>query len=378
MTVPAPAILRTMDEATLRDARRRWLAVTGLFAIVAAFTTLLSLLKWYPQGKESMTLAETATVQGVHWGLWALLYPLAHVLVSRFPFDVGRRRRALLAVLAAAPVLMLAQGVLTVGVLAPLFSMLFGDPPAWSSLDAFVYGLLSLEATYRVLGFLLLMSAAWALEMQSRSERDALRASRLEAQLAHARLEALKMQLHPHFLFNTLNSVSALLHRDPEAADRMLARLGDFLRLTLHDPRGDEVSLEDELRFVRCYLEIEEQRYSDRLRTRIDVEPGVEAAGVPNLVLQPLVENAIRHGVGRLTGPGEVHIQARRHGGRLRLSVTDDGPGISGPVEAGVGLSNTRARLHALYGDDHRLSFGPGPDGGFVVDVELPMRPASR
>jgi two-component system LytT family sensor kinase len=367
-----------MDHATLREARRRWLAVSGLFAIVASFTTLLSLLKWYPVGKETMTLAETATLQGVHWGLWALLYPAAHLLVTRPAFGRGGRVRTLLAFLLAAPLFMLAQGVSTVAVLAPLFSILFGDPPAWSSPEAFLYGLLTLEATYRVLGFLLLVSAAWALEMQSRSERDALRASRLQAQLAHARLEALKMQLHPHFLFNTLNSVSALLHRDPEAADRMLARLGDFLRLTLHDPRGDEVALEDELRFVRCYLEIEEQRYSDRLRTRIDVEPGLETAGVPNLVLQPLVENAIRHGVGRLTGPGEVHIRARRHGARLVLSVTDDGPGLSGPMEAGVGLSNTRARLQALYGDDHALHFGPGPAGGFAVDVELPMRARPR
>jgi sensor histidine kinase YesM len=198
--------------------------------------------------------------------------------------------------------------------------------------------------------------------------------------LTLAQLEALKMQLHPHFLFNTLHSISALVHRDPDAADRMIARLGDFLRLTLENSGAAEVSLQKELEFLTCYLEIERVRFQDRLTTSVEVEPSALDSPVPNLILQPIVENALRHGVAQSSAPGRVEISAKRENGSLRIRVRDNGPGlnrVTGSREAfkeGVGLSNTRARLEQLYGESHRFEMSDAPDGGLLVTMVIPAR----
>ncbi len=188
------------------------------------------------------------------------------------------------------------------------------------------------------------------------------------------------MQLHPHFLFNTLHSISALVHKDPDAADRMIARLGDFLRLTLDTAATQEVPLRQELNFLNCYLEIERIRFHDRLTTRLHVEPQTLSCRVPNLILQPIVENAIRHGIGPRSAPGRIEISAKRDHGSLRIEVRDNGPGLpaiskpNGRAREGVGLANTRERLAQLYGGSHRLELKNAPDGGLVVTLEIPAR----
>jgi two-component system LytT family sensor kinase len=186
------------------------------------------------------------------------------------------------------------------------------------------------------------------------------------------------MQLHPHFLFNTLHSISALLHRDPETADRMIARLGDFLRLTLDNSGAQEVSLQKELEFLKCYLDIERVRFQDRLTTSLDVEPRALDSRVPNLILQPIVENALRHGLSQRAAPGHLEISAKRDNGSLRIQVKDNGPGLSAITGSktnkreGLGLSNTKARLEQLYGAAHRFSIENAPGGGLVVTLEIP------
>jgi hypothetical protein len=205
-----------------------------------------------------------------------------------------------------------------------------------------------------------------------------LRASRLEAQLVQAQLQMLRMQLHPHFLFNTLHSVSSLMHTDVKAADRILALLGDLLRDSLDKVGSHEVTLKQELEFIDRYLEIERTRFRDRLAPSVAVAPECWDARVPSFVLQPLVENAIRHGVSRRSAAGLLAIAAWREGGRLVLSVTDDGPGLPGegalPGRNGVGLANTRARLQQLYGDEARLELLPARSGGAEARVVLPYR----
>jgi LytS/YehU family sensor histidine kinase len=182
------------------------------------------------------------------------------------------------------------------------------------------------------------------------------------------------MQLHPHFLFNTLHSISALMRDDVEAADQMIARLGEFLRMTLRNSGEHETTLEQELKFLECYLEIEKLRFQDRLTIRIEAEPAALGALAPNLILQPIVENAIRHGVARQTNEGVVAITARRNNGRLRVEVRDNGPGLSliNDVADGVGLANTRSRLRRLYGDDHHFGMMNAAGGGLVVTLEIP------
>jgi len=202
-----------------------------------------------------------------------------------------------------------------------------------------------------------------------------------ELRASQAQLQALKMQLHPHFLFNALHSISALVHTDPDAADKMIARLGDFLRLTLESSAAQVVPLRQEIEFLNCYLEIERTRFRDRLTTRIDVEPQVLDCRVPNLILQPIVENAIRHGVSQRSAHGHVEVRAARAGASLRLEVRDNGRGLpEGDAAApctkggGVGLANTRARLQQLYGADYRFELSNSPAGGAVVTMEIPLQ----
>lgn len=199
-------------------------------------------------------------------------------------------------------------------------------------------------------------------------------AADLERRLSEARLQNLRAQLHPHFLFNTLNTVSILMMRDLASARQVLARLGDLLRLTLQSSNAQEVSVRDEVDYVRRYLDIEQVRFSDRLKVDIDVDPRALDAMMPAMILQPLVENAIRHGVAAKSTAGALSVRIRRLDGNLELRVQDDGPGFPhSPVE-GVGLSNTRSRLAQLYGSAQRFETSNAPAGGAVVTISIPYR----
>jgi two-component system, LytTR family, sensor kinase len=202
------------------------------------------------------------------------------------------------------------------------------------------------------------------------------RAAQLATQLAQAQLQALKMQIHPHFLFNTLNSIAALLHKDVEVADRMIARLGDFLRLTLKSSVAQTIDFAEELEFLKCYLEIERTRFADRLVVEMQIEPETLDVVVPNLILQPIVENAIQHGVARQTRAGEIKIRAFRKKDRLIVQVEDNGPGLEvNPRDNGsrIGLSNTRARLEQCYGDDYSFEIVDCSPRGVIVTLEIPV-----
>jgi two-component sensor histidine kinase len=203
-------------------------------------------------------------------------------------------------------------------------------------------------------------------------ERD-LHTAELEAQLATARLQALEDQLHPHFLFNTLNTLSSLIYQDVHAADKVIRDLSTLLRLALDNAGRHTVPLADELRFVEVYLDIMETRYPDRLEVARAVDAGAEAVTVPNLLLQPIVENSIKHGLGATEGAIRIALSARRGGGRLHLEVRDNGPGLpDGELNEGVGLANTRDRLTQLYGDDFTFEIADGGDGGVCVRVDIP------
>jgi hypothetical protein len=207
-------------------------------------------------------------------------------------------------------------------------------------------------------------------------ERE-LQVAHAQARLAEARLLALTMQLQPHFLFNTLNAISALIHEDPDGADRMLARLGDLLRMTLLGGEQAEVPLRQELELLARYLAIEEVRFADRLRVRVDVTPAALDARVPSLLLQPLVENAIRHGIARRGGLGRLDVSGSVDQARLRLVVRNDGPGLQLPLREGLGLRNTRARLVELYGAEQLLAVENDPAGGVRTELQLPFRRAA-
>lgn len=233
-------------------------------------------------------------------------------------------------------------------------------------------------AAFDLLIYAALVAVSIAAEYYARYRDRALDAAQLETRLMEAQLQVLKMQLNPHFLFNTLHSISALMHRDIEAADRMISVLSDLLRLSLENAGKQEIPLKQELDFLERYLEIETTRFSDRLTVNLDIEPQALDAKVPNLILQPLVENAIRHGVALRSAAGQVDVVARVNAGRLRLEVRDNGPGIAASPREGIGLSNTRARLAQLYGKDHQLEVRNAPLGGLVVRITIPLQIAAQ
>jgi signal transduction histidine kinase len=222
--------------------------------------------------------------------------------------------------------------------------------------------------------YLAVLAAGLAREYFRSAQIREARAAALQAQLAEARLEALRMQLNPHFLFNTLHAVSALVERDPAGVRRMIARLSELLRHTIDRGAGDEIPLRDELGFLQRYIEIMEIRFQGRLHVETTIDDAVLDALVPNLILQPLVENALEHGAARATGEGRVEIAVRRDGSQLLLSVRDNGPGPETSPGSGVGLANTRARLTQLYGEEGSLTLTTAPGGGGLAEISLPLR----
>jgi signal transduction histidine kinase len=266
---------------------------------------------------------------------------------------------------------------LTVGgaMMGTLESLLPWAKPEGGLLAAAAWGVVRYIGPDLLLYLLILagtLSAANAWESRHR----AIAAATYARQLAEARLHVLSAQLQPHFLFNTLHAISALVWEDPARADRLLVRLSEMLRITLRSGTRVETTLTEEVALLQRYAEIQETRYGDRLRVLFDVEAGSGDALVPRLILQPLVENAIRHGITRRIAPGRVEVRAWKDDGRLHLTVRDDGVGLrsDAPLREGVGLSITRARLRQLYGVDQRFALAPAPEGGAVCTLSFPLR----
>ncbi|HEV7559063.1 MAG TPA: histidine kinase, partial [Kofleriaceae bacterium] len=295
----------------------------------------------------------------VFWAMAAV--PVAR-LERRFPLAAGSLRRSLPVHVAVAVALAAFEVVICAFAFWALWLRSTADLPSTNLPRLFVADLHT-----NLIMYVLVLGIA----------RE-LRAARVEAELARARLEALEAQLQPHFLFNTLSTISVLMRHDVDAAESTLLSLSELLRSALNNAGRHEVTLREELELTHCYLSIEQTRFQDRLVVDVDVDDDALDARVPTLLLQPLVENAIRHGLGAGSGAGRVSLHAARDGERLKLSVFDDGPGITHDREDAtrrpIGLVNTRARLAALYGREHVLMLANTPGRGCRVDVELPFR----
>ena len=249
----------------------------------------------------------------------------------------------------------------------------------WADFFRFVQRVFLTNLDWALMTYAAIVGLSYALGYYRESQARALKAAQLETSLAEARLKTLEAELHPHFLFNTLHAISSLIHTQPDSADRMISRLSDLLRITFARSGAARVPLQEELEFLQKYLEIEQTRFQDRLTVKFEIDPETLDAEVPRLILQPLVENAIQHGVAPRSGPGTIRISSRRDGDALRLEVRDNGVGLTGGARAklhgGVGLSNTRARLECLYGDTHALEFSEaGP--GLTVEMRFPFHRA--
>jgi two-component system LytT family sensor kinase len=301
-----------------------------------------------------------------------LFFPIRW-LVRRLPLASSRWPRRLPVYFLA----MLAGGAVATTLMWALRSALF----PLAGLGAYDYGVMPLrylmELPMQVIWFSILVGAIHAADAFQTARARELRAARLESSLAGAQLRNLRLQLQPHFLFNALHTISAVMYDDPAAADEMLDQLAELLRASLRTARADEVPLGEELALLDRYLAIQRARFGDRLAVSIRIDPAAESCLVPSLLLQPLVENAIRHGNAERAGRGAIEVRAGLRDGRLQLEVEDDGPGAGGSASPGLGLSATAERLQLLYGDGQSFSAGNGSAGGFVVRVCLPARDAA-
>ncbi|HKX33694.1 MAG TPA: histidine kinase [Blastocatellia bacterium] len=309
------------------------------------------------------------------WYSWAILTPLIIRLSENHPFDRSGWRRQLFLHLPAAAALPLLQLVIQAAVWHWIGPERYRAP----SLGSLLFTMFSRKFHFSVLTYGAILGAGHALRYYRNYRDGELQRSQLSEQLAHAQLDVLKMQLHPHFLFNTLNTIAALVRRDPRRAEEMIARLGELLRMTLEGDVRNEVTLRQELDFLEKYLEIEQTRFHDRLTIDREIDPCTLEAQVPHLILQPIVENAIRHGIAKRAGAGRIRIAAERLNGSLSLKVCDDGGGLRPETAAetqktSVGLANTRARLRQLYGEDHRFELDNAAGGGLEVSIVVPFR----
>jgi sensor histidine kinase YesM len=362
-----------MESSKLRrDWSKRTAIITGiwtLFGLVFASQTYLA----YGRMEHPIGWHEALFLELSYAYLWAALTPFILMLAARFRLDRQHWARNIVIHALAGTLI----GFTMRAVHDLIFFLYFAPPGRTLSFVRLLQNAYSLF-DYGLLTYWVILVISNALDYYRRYQEGELKASRLETQLAQAQLQALKMQLNPHFLFNTLNSISSLLHRNVEAADTMIARLGDFLRLTLENSGAQEVTLRQELEFLKHYLAIEATRYQDRLIVDIDVEQDTLDAFLPNLILQPIVENAIKHGIAPRSDLGRIEISVKKLGDDLRILVTDNGPGLNGHagsiIREGYGLANTQARLYQVYGDAHRLDLTNGPKGGLVVTLEVPFR----
>ena len=335
-------------------------------ALIAAFGMELVSVRYNP----SLTFAEKFGAQLLMWEAWWVWSTLILEASRRVPLVRGGITRALLVHAALCSVVVVAQIFVVEAV-----SQLYGLSPAHGFESILYIGLRSFGDVFVVV-YCAIVGVHAAFRWHDAWRLETVNTARLAADLARAQLDALRAQLNPHFLFNSLNSVMALIDRDPRAAQQMLVRLADLLRSTLALQAVQEVPLRDELALVRQYLAIEEIRFADRLRVEWCIDDGVTSALVPALVLQPLVENAVVHGIACVAGPGRIAIGAARRNGALVLSVRDNGPGPGAPSKragAQIGVANLRARLQRLYGPGATVSVSEADGGGCVASVTMPL-----
>ena len=339
----------------------RWILIFGVWTLLGALSAVRVMVTYAYSGA-IVTWRRAFVIALADWYVWALLAPAIAWLARRFAIERRSWLRSLLMHLPAS----LFFSILKIMIESRLLQWF---DPAQRHILQFPS---TLFTYYAILG------AIYAFDYYGKYRAHELKASQLQAQLAQAQLQALKMQLHPHFLFNTLHAVSSLMRRDVEAAERMIAWLSDLLRLTLENVGAQETSLRQELEFLERYLEIEQTRFRDRLQVKIEIEPETLDARVPNLILQPLVENAVRHGVAPHAAPGLIEISARLKNNKLELQVRDNGAGLPdarrAQIKEGVGWANTRARLEQLYGDSAYFDLSNRDKGGLVVSLTIPFR----
>jgi signal transduction histidine kinase len=353
------------------------IAIFAFWTFLAVLSAANAVLDPRGRGLEAALSRGPVALEFAEAYLWAALTPVIFWIGGRFGFERSNWPARLALFLGVGIVV-----AMSVEMLMAYLRLEFLVPPRRRPFVSFhpMFGVTRLLWLDDLMVYFAVLAASFArtyfLRYRARQEeavRLQAQTALLQAELAEARLAALQTQLNPHFLFNTLHAVSSLVERDPLGVRRMIARLSELLRFTLERTDQQEVPLEQELAFLQRYLEIMQIRFQGRLQLATHIEDDVGSALVPTLILQPLVENAVKHGVSKVDASGRIEISARRDGDRLQLAVRDNGPGLDGGAgDEGVGLRNTRARLEQLYGNAQSLTLRAAEEGGLIAEVTLP------
>jgi two-component system, LytTR family, sensor kinase len=363
-----------MQRAWTPPARWIFLVATllGLFSTAQAYRLSTLDPRMRP---EYLAITPLLVLNLALWYIPAALTRPIFWLAATFRLDSPRWLRAVAIHAGAAVAFSIIHSAAMIAVRAALWPELVDRP--WPAFLAWAQSSYLRNLDWVLMTYAAIVGLSYAISYYRESQARALTAANLETRLMEARLKTLEAELHPHFLFNTLHAISTLVHTDPEAADRMISRLSDLLRLTFDRSGAAQIPLKEELEFLQKYLQIEQIRFQDRLSVRFDIDPETLDVEVPRLILQPLAENAIKHGISPRSGDGLVQISARREAQGVSIEVKDNGVGLSSNARVrftnGVGLSNTRARLECLYGDAHRLDFQEG-DAGLSVRMFIPYQ----
>jgi hypothetical protein len=347
-----------------------WLAAFGVWTALALLSSAQSVI-FLNSIDQTFELGPIVLGRLADWYTCAIFTPAYFWLVRRFPIDRGHWTVSIPVHLVTTSVFVVLKYVMYLQIMTWIEPSRAGRSLADTLARSFIF---------ESIAFWCLLGVVHAIVFYEQFRDREIQAAELKAQLAASQLESLSAQLHPHFLFNTLQGVSTLMHRDPRGADTMLTRLSDLLRRTLHRGERQEVSLAEEMELLGYYVGIMQVRLGDRLVFETHIDPSLLNVLVPHFVLQPLVENALQHGVTRRAGEGRVTVSAARKGNSLVLDIKNDGPPLeassAGPITEGIGLSNTRLRLERLYGAAQSLTMSPVSGGGMLVELVLPWREA--
>lgn len=367
--------------------KKKWFRVLFFIALWSSLTLLYAIQLYIAYERRTdvkvLTWDQALTREFSYWSVWAILSPLIFLLSSKFRIGFSKWLRNITIHIVAASLFTVVHLLLYIILIWLLDVSILVNHAAsgtTSLLTNLTYSIVIMNFNTRYVIYWIILFLSHAIYYYRRFREGERIAMELRTRLAEEQLRALKFQLHPHFLFNTLNAISSLMHKDVSAAEKMVTRLSDFLRTTLDKVGAEEVSLKEELEMLQNYLEIEQVRFGDHLKIVYDINENVYDALVPNLLLQPIVENAITHGIAKSKEGGRIVIRALPENGQLFISVADTGRGIHASsmedIHSGVGLTNTRIRLQQLYGDNYNLLLSNTEGKGVTVIIHIPYRPS--
>lgn len=345
------------------------------FAVGVLFALKTFLMYWYWDETDYYVFKKHAVIPIVNYTLWGLLMPIVYYFVSRY--RVGSAypgKENLSAVLASLLLCVLHEVISNIIYYLPMH--LLGLTPFTQEVRQFITRAFPYALIDRLIEYWILYAVISGVDFQRKFQEKQLEFVQLQNQLSKAQLSALRLQIQPHFLFNTLNTISSLMEFDIKGSQKIVSKLGSLLRTVLDSDKRNMVPLREELDFIKSYLDIEQVRFQDRLNIHYRVEPETTSCLVPALILQPLVENAVKHGFASNPGPGEIEVCACREGNDLVLGVKDNGCGSSRSLESlmnnGLGLRNVRSRLDLIFKNNYQFKVVTSPGQGFEVELRLP------